>query len=104
MVRSPVVLVDKEERPDMHRLVERIYLLSSVVVLVRVVHQPVVVAVRDVQRQTGDVPKQNVQIRIVRWRCVGVEQDDSVREVPVRDARNVYAERGELLGQDGTRR
>ena len=88
----------------MHRLVERIYLLSSVVVLVRVVHQPVVVAVREVQRQKGDVSEQNVQIGIVRWRCVGVEQDDSVREVPVRDARNVYPKRGELLAEDGARR
>ena len=99
-----MILVDEQERPDVDGLIERIDLLAAVVVLVRVVHQAVVVAVRQVQRQKGDVAQIHVQVRVVRRRCIRVEQHNRVREVPIRDPGDVHSARRVLLAEDCARR
>ena len=104
MVRSAVILVDEKKRTDMHRLVERVYLFPAIIVLVRIIHQPIVIAIRQVQRQQGNIAEMDEQVGVMRRRRVRIEQHDRVGKVPVRDPRNVHAQRRELLTEDCARR
>src|SRR5437899_12375351 len=101
MVRSAVILVDEKNRTDMHRLVERVYLFPAIIVLVRIIHQPIVIAIRQVQRQQGNIAEMDEQVGVMRRRRVRIEQHDRDREVPVGDASYGHATSRVMLSAVG---
>src|SRR5438132_12132365 len=101
MVRSAVILVDEKKRTDMHRLVESVYLFPAIIVLVRIIHQPIVIAIRQVQRQQGNIAEMDEQVGVMRRRRIGIEQDDRAGEVPIGDATYRHTARRVLLRHNG---
>jgi hypothetical protein len=83
--------------------VKRIDLLPARVILVRVINQRVPIVVVQVQGKDRYVANVNRQVRVVRGRRVGIEDDCRVRPATAADGGNVQAEIGVLLTENGPR-